>query len=328
MTRDTGKDPHRKLQGLINIAATPFGKDGRVDDAALTANLERMLDAGYDGILIGGTYGEFATMNADERDALFTAAARHVAQRVPLLLCSAAPDLPTVRRLTKVAHDLGGYPMVMPPFVSEVTDAQIEAFFREIAGECSDRVVIYNAPGVGITLSVALIERLAAIPGIVALKQGELQPTVVDQLAGRLSGRIKLFAASDLCIPGPVGAGFDGLSSTNSSAFPQLIAATYRAFRSGDGVRGRALNALWFDYREFARRHGQPQTVKAAMQLRGWTGGSVRRPLLDLDPVAVEQLRVIVERIVRVCAESAAAGVASAKADDARASSNRPVEAL
>jgi 4-hydroxy-tetrahydrodipicolinate synthase len=287
-------------QGLINIAVTPFASDGAIDHRALEENVARVLAAGYDGVLIGGTYGEFATMTPPEREALFETAARSVAGRVPLLLCAAAPDLPTARRLARVAHALGGFPMLTPPYVSEVTDQQVESFFRDITSACSDRVIIYNAPGVAATLGVAQVVRLAAIPGIVGLKQGDLHPTVVDQLVGRIGDRIRLLAASDLAIAGPAGTGFHGLSSTNSCAFPELVGAIYRAFVSGAGDRGRDLNAAWFAYREFARSNGQPQTVKAAMTLRGWRGGTVRAPLCDLDDAARDALRRIVEDILAI----------------------------
>jgi 4-hydroxy-tetrahydrodipicolinate synthase len=287
-------------QGLINIAVTPFAADGSIDHCALDENIARVLAAGYDGVLIGGTYGEFATMTPPEREALFETAARSVAGRVPLLLCAAAPDLPTARRLASRAHALGGFPMLTPPYVSEVTDEQVESFFREIASASSDRVIIYNAPGVAATLGVAQIERLAAIPGIVGLKQGDLQPAVVDQLVGRIGDRIRLIAASDLAIAGPAGTGFHGLSSTNSCALPELVSATYRAFASGAAVRGRELNASWFAYREFARSHGQPQTVKAAMAVRGWRGGSVRAPLRDLGAAERASLRRIIDAILAI----------------------------
>lgn len=76
--------------------------------------------------------------------------------------------------------------------------------------------------------------------------------------------------------------GFDGLSSTNAGALPELILAAYRALERGDAATCRTLHRLWYPYRELARRFGQPQTVKTAMNLRGWGGGHVRRPLFDL----------------------------------------------
>lgn len=286
------------LKGLFNIAVTPFDAAGALDPAALSENLERMLGFGYDGFLIGGTYGEFPTMTLNERAALFRTAAETVAGRAPLLLCSAAADLPTAEALTELAGELGGIPMVTPPFVSEVTDDQIVAFFRLLAKVSRSGLVIYNAPGVGITLSPGLIERLAEIPEIVGVKQGDLSPGVVDALLGRVGGRLRLFCASDLQMAGPVSLGFDGLSSTNAGALPELVLEAFRNFAGGAVGKAAAAQARWFGYREFARRAGQPQTVKAAMALRGWRGGRVRPPLRDLDEAQGAELAAIMDSLV------------------------------
>ena len=48
------------------------------------------------------------------------------------LLCAAGSDLRVVEELAQLAIYLGGIPMVTPPYVSEVTDDQIVAFFRSV----------------------------------------------------------------------------------------------------------------------------------------------------------------------------------------------------
>jgi dihydrodipicolinate synthase/N-acetylneuraminate lyase len=87
-------------------------------------------------------------------------------------------------------------------------------------------------------------------------------------------------------------AGFDGISSTNSGALPELILATFRAIQNGDVKLAIELHRLWFPLRELARKHGQPQTTKAIMNLRGFKGGSVRQPLLDLQGAELEEVAV------------------------------------
>lgn len=160
------------------------------------------------------------------------------------------------------------------------------------------RLVIYNAPGIGITLSAGLIERLSDMDHIIGLKQGDLNATVIDQLSNRLGGRIRLFCASDLAFLGPLAAGFDGLSSTNSCALPEIIRASYRAIEAGDARTATRLHKSWFAYRELARRFGQPQTVKAAMNQRGWPGGIVRSPLQSLTHRQSEELREVLDSIL------------------------------
>ncbi len=210
-----------------------------------------------------------------------------------------------MRELTVLAGELGGLPMVTPPYVSEVTDAQIVAFFRDIAPLSRTGVLVYNAPGIGITLSPGVLEQLADIPGVVGAKQGDLSPTAIDQIANRIGGRIKLFCASDLAFLGPMMCGFDGISSTNSCALPELILGTYRALEKGDAATARDLHRLWYPFRALAREFGQPQTTKAAMNLRGFDGGSVRLPLRDVDAAARAEIGAVLQKL----AEDSQAGI-------------------
>ncbi|WP_026379207.1 dihydrodipicolinate synthase family protein [Afifella pfennigii] len=295
-------ESQERLKGLFNIAVTPFADDGTIDFSALEENLGRVIDLGYDGILIGGTYGEFPTMRLEERAELFGRVMELVGDRLPVMLCTADSDPRAVGELTELASSLGGAPMVTAPYVSEVTEDQIVAFFQAMAPRSRTGIVIYNAPGIGITLSPGVLERLAEIDGIVALKQGDLSPTAIDVLASRLNGRLRLFCASDLAFLGPLSAGFDGLSSTNSCAFPELIRAAYAALAADEAARAGELQRLWYPFRAMARRHGQPQSTKAAMNLRGFRGGRVRPPLRDLDAGARQELAPVVAAIAEASA--------------------------
>lgn len=285
------EESFEKSRGLFNIAVTPFDVVGGINFKALEENIDRVLTMGFDGLLIGGTYGEFAAMDLRERSMLFKHVMSYVGDDVPVLLCTADPDVHIVHELTKLASDLGGLPMVMPPFISEVNEKHIINFFKEVSSTSSTGLMIYNAPGVGINLSVKLIEEICDIDGVVALKQGDLQPLVVDQLVGRLRGKIRLLAASDLVMLGPLALGFDGLSSTNACALPELVKATYDAATNGSSKDAGSLHRQWYAMREVARKYGQPQSTKAAMNLRGWMGGCVRRPLLELNEVAKTEVR-------------------------------------
>ncbi|QOI55591.1 dihydrodipicolinate synthase family protein [Rouxiella badensis] len=288
-----------RLRGIFNITVTPFTARGEFDFAGLARNVERVIALGYDGILIGGTYGEFPTMTTEERAVLFRKVMDVVGDRVPVMLCSAGSDARAVSELTRLAGELGGLPMVTPPFVSEVTHSQIVSFFKQMAPLSRTGILVYNAPGIGITLPPAVLEELADIEGVVGIKQGDLNPTAIDQIANRLGGRLRLFCASDLAFLGPMMCGFDGISTTNSGALPEVILATYRALEKGDAATARELHQLWYPYRVLARRHGQPQLVKAAMNLRGFDGHHVRSPLIDLEEGVIEEVKAELLRLAQ-----------------------------
>jgi len=298
-----------RLRGIFNITVTPFDAQGAIDFPALRENIERVIGLGYDGLLIGGTYGEFPVMTVAERRELFTQVMACVGDRIPVMLCSASSDPRDARELTILASDLGGLPMVTAPFVSEITDAQIISYFKEMAPLSKTGILVYNAPGIGITLSPALLDELADIPNVVGIKQGDLNPTAIDQIANRLRGRLRLFCASDLAFLGPMMAGFDGISTTNSGALPEIIINTFRAVEQGDAATARDLHQLWYDYRALARKYGQPQLVKAAMALRGFNGGTVREPLKPVSEAALAELT----RVMQVLASDPRTGVTLAR---------------
>lgn len=286
-----------RTRGLFNITVTSFNADGSIDTAETSRTIERVLGMGFDGLLIGGTYGEFPTMNPEERLALFSHVMDVVGDRAPVLLCTAHSDPRVVADLTRRAGQMGGLPMVTAPYVTEITEPQIEAFFRQIAPLSATGIMVYNAPGIGITLSPGLIERLCDIEGVVALKQGDLSPGVVDRLAATVCGRIRVLAASDLVFPGAIVAGFDGFSSTNSCALPELILRTWQAFGKGELSQVAGLHRSWYPFRALARAFGQPQTTKAAMRLRGWSQGHVRAPLLPLSDTETARLAEVLDTI-------------------------------
>lgn len=298
-----------RLRGIFNITVTPFDAQGAIDFPALRENIERVIGLGYDGLLIGGTYGEFPVMTVAERRELFTEVMACVGDRIPVMLCSASSDPRDARELTILASDLGGLPMVTAPFVSEITDAQIISYFKEMAPLSKTGILVYNAPGIGITLSPALLDELADIPNVVGIKQGDLNPTAIDQIANRLRGRLRLFCASDLAFLGPMMAGFDGISTTNSGALPEIIINTFRAVERGDAATARDLHQMWYDYRALARKHGQPQLVKAAMALRGFNGGTVREPLKPVSEAALAELT----RVMQALASDPRTGVTLAR---------------
>src|SRR5581483_12067369 len=118
-------DKHLSLKGLFNITVTPFASDGTIDFPSLAQSIERVIGLGYDGLLIGGTYGEFPTMSPQERAELFRRSMQYAAGKVPVMLCTAASDPRITLELTELASTLGGYAMVTAPYVSEVEEDHI-----------------------------------------------------------------------------------------------------------------------------------------------------------------------------------------------------------
>jgi dihydrodipicolinate synthase/N-acetylneuraminate lyase len=78
---------------------------------------------------------------------------------------------------------------------------------------------------------------------------------------------------------------------------PELILAAYRALEAGDAATARDLQRLWYPFRALAREFGQSQATKAAMNLRGFDGGSVRLPLRGLEAAGISRVAKVMREL-------------------------------
>ena len=60
--------------GPMPAVTTPFHADGRINEAGFAANIERLLNDGATGVVVGGCTGEFWALVHDERKRLFEVA--------------------------------------------------------------------------------------------------------------------------------------------------------------------------------------------------------------------------------------------------------------
>ncbi len=285
-----------RLRGVYNIVLTPFRDDFTLDVAALERNINAVLAGGVQGLLVGGTYGEFPSMSTSERKTLIHEAVRIAAARVPVLACTASSSTLECLELTQHAQDTGADgAMLTAPFVTEVADADIIRHFTYIAERTDIGLVLYNNPSIGLVMLPSLLDRLADLPHVVGLKQGATSLPEITATMELIGDRVAVMCGSDTAMLAGLAIGMPGVTSTNSSFIVAIIMETYRAMASGDDDRARASHQRWAPFRVFARRAGQPAAAKAAMDLVGLRGGACRPPLAALGPDARSILRGVLE---------------------------------
>ena len=160
-------------RGYIPAITTPFDASGAIDFVAFARLLEWLHGEGMHGLLVAGTTGEWTSMSAAERCALFAAAGDQLAGKLPLLAgCSGF----TAREVLQFADAAAaarfdGIVVTPPPYIRP-NEQELLAFYAEIDRATPLPVCIYNwPPGTGIDMPLGLLERLTDLPRIVAVKQ-------------------------------------------------------------------------------------------------------------------------------------------------------------
>jgi hypothetical protein len=120
------------LRGIICALCTPMnGVDGSVDMKGLERHIDRMLEAGMDGILVCGGTGEFAMQRAGERRRIAEAAARRIDGQAKFLIHVSAVNTEETTEFARHARDCGADAMLVLPPYFEGPDA--EGVYRHFA---------------------------------------------------------------------------------------------------------------------------------------------------------------------------------------------------
>ncbi len=294
--RSDAKDFARaNMRGIWAAALTPFLPGGAIDEQGFRRNLRHWItDLGIDGVFVAGKQGEFFSLTVQERKRLFEIAAEECAGKAGTVMSCSDQNLDVVVDLARHAEAVGADSIVVHAPVLHFVhrqDAILEAYYRHVAEATELGIALWSHPDSGYLMSPQLCARLADIPNVVAIKYSVPRPMYAEltRLAGdRL---IVSTASEDEWLDNIVELGW---RLYLCSSPPYLLqTATDRRMRdytdlafAGRIVEARAVRDSLEPVRKAlksTRPPDKPQSHQKYWQdLLGQTGGSVRRPMLDL----------------------------------------------
>src|SRR5690606_39279123 len=124
---------------------TPFTADGRLDVDAWQRLIERQIAAGTNALVVAGSTGEAAMLDAVEYATLIREAVGVVQGRVPVLAGSGASGTDGTIRQTALATEQGidAALVVTPPYVRP-TQSGLIAHYNAVAGHSHGPVLPYH----------------------------------------------------------------------------------------------------------------------------------------------------------------------------------------
>jgi 4-hydroxy-tetrahydrodipicolinate synthase len=270
--------------GVIPALLTPFGEDLELALDRLTAQAQRLQDAGIEHVVVCGTMGEAPSLTGEERRAVIDAAlATGLTVTVGVSAATTAAAVANVEQAVAAgAHGV----MCLPPTTYEATERELHAWYEAIAGALP--VMAYNNPEASRLDMPA--EVIAGLPGITAVKECSGDARRIARLLELRDDLEVLVGGDDWALEG-YAAGAVGWVSGIANVFPHECLELERAVMGGDLARARA---LWPKLAPLARLDMDPrlvQSFKAALELTGGYGGPVRPPRLPLTEEDMDRVR-------------------------------------
>lgn len=272
------------LHGVNLAMQTPFRADGSIDFHMVDTLIDQYVDAGVHGLVLGSGTGQHPYLTEAECNQLYEMGAKRIAGRCHLICQTSALNVDDVIRRSRHAESIGAHGiMVLPPYFEGPSDDDgLFAFYEEVDAAVGIDIVGYNIPQTtGITVSLALLKRLAELPHFNYIKDSSGDLTTHQE---HLRTSIQVLNGADPIavysfMGGAVGAvwGAANYMPRESLELFQLVQAQRHVEALALWQRMlRSLLLIWEgDY---------PQKVLYASQLRGYGLGHVRKPLRPLSP--------------------------------------------
>ena len=292
------------LRGVLPPLVTPFHPDGALDLASFEANLESYAVEDLAGYVVLGSNGEAASLEEDEKLALLRAARRRAGSRLVIAGTGLESTRATIAFTAKAADTGADAALVLTPsaFKSHMTLDALRRHYEAVAEASPISVMLYSFPAVtGLAFPSGLAAAVAGHPRIVGMKESSGDVGLLGRIVASVPASFSVACGSapafypSLCVGAMAGI----LAVANCA--PRPVAALYRAFSSADHARARRIQEVLTPLAVAVTATHGVAGLKAAVDLSGRRGGSVRAPLLPVAPAVRDELRRLLD-----AAESAA----------------------
>lgn len=272
-------------KGVLPALTTPFTEGDKIDTEVFRKSVTAQVDAGINGIVIGGSLGEASTLTAEERKDLLILGKEIVQGKVPVVINIAEQSTRVALSEVEAAERYGADGlMVLPPMRYRSDDRETLEYFKTIARNTSLPIMIYNNPhDYKIEVSLQMFDELVKFDHVQAVKESTRDITNVTRLKNRFGNRIRILCGVDTLALEALAAGADGWVAGLGNAFPRETVAIYRLMTSGRYLEALEIYRWFMPLLEFDIRPKLVQYIKLAAAQTGLGTEYVRAPRLTLD---------------------------------------------
>jgi dihydrodipicolinate synthase/N-acetylneuraminate lyase len=278
--------------GVFPALTTKFTADDKLDLPLFEKNLKAQLDAGVDGIILGGTLGEASVLSNDEKFELVRFAVSKVG-KVPVIMNIAEGSTRDALALAKEAEKNGARGLMMlPPMRYKSDHRETVTYFKTVANATSLPIMIYNNPvDYKIEVTLDMFDELQSAVNIQAVKESTRDVSNVTRMINRFGDRFKILCGVDTLALEELQMGAHGWVAGLVCAFPRETVAIFKLAKAGRMAEALKIYRWFMPLLELDIHPKLVQYIKLAEMQVGIGSETVRAPRLTL--IGEERDRVL-----------------------------------
>jgi 4-hydroxy-tetrahydrodipicolinate synthase len=281
------------FSGSLVAIVTPMRPDGAIDLDAWARLLDFHLASGTNGIVVGGTSGESATLREAELGELAQLACAQVRGRAAVLVgAGTSSTATTVERIGRLCElPIDGLLLVTPAY-NRPTQEGLYRHFAAAAAAAAKPIVLYNVPArTAVDMLPETVARLSKLPGIVGVKEAVPQVSRVRELLDVTPRGFAVLSGDDATARAAIGSGARGVISVTANVAPRAMSDMVAAALAGEQARAEGLDALLEGLHRELFVEANPIPAKWTLAQMGLIGPALRLPLTPLAEAHHPQVR-------------------------------------
>jgi len=266
---------------MVTAMITPMTPDGAVDfDGAARLADYLVTDMRNDALVLNGTTGEAPTTTDAEKERLIRVVLEAVGSRAQVVAGVGTNITAHTIELARSAERAGAHGLlVVTPYYNKPPQPALEAHFTAVADATGLPMLIYDIPGrTAAAVATDTLVRLAAHPRIIGVKDAKDDPSATSHVLARTD--LIYYCGTDMLNLPWLSLGAVGFVSVVGHVVGDRLREMIDAFSTGDVGRARQLHYDLIPVYDGMFRNQGAVMAKAALDLFGLPGGSVRGPLL------------------------------------------------
>ncbi|MEQ9345909.1 MAG: dihydrodipicolinate synthase family protein [Thalassospira sp.] len=286
--------------GVFPAVATQMNEDGSIDFDMTAEQIEALIDAGVDGLVMLGSVGENTALEPDEKIAVLKLAVEITKGRIPVLSGVAEFSTQAAIRYVKTCEELGADGlMLLPGMVYTADPRENIEHFRTVAGATKLPIMIYNNPGAyRIDIKPEEFNQLADVENLVAIKESSGDPRRITDIHNACGDRFVLFCGMDDLVMETQVLGAVGWISGFTDAFPKESVALWKLLSEGKYKEALTIYR-WFTPILHMDVHAKlVQYIKLAQEMTGVGKPHVRAPRLALVGEELETIKATIQKAI------------------------------
>jgi 4-hydroxy-tetrahydrodipicolinate synthase len=277
------------FKGSIPALVTPF-RNGKVDDKAFVAMVERQIENGTHALVPCGTTGESTTLSHEEHRHVVELCVKTARGRVPVIAGAGSNSTEEAIGLLQHAKAVGAHAaLVVNPYYNRPTQEGIYAHYKTLSEAVQQPIFLYNVPvRTGSDMTPELIGRLSKLPNVIGIKDASADLSRVARHTALCGKDFIQISGEDPTAVGFNAQGGVGCISVTANVAPQQCAIMQNAMLQGDYGLARKINDTLARLHRALFLEASPAPAKYALARLGLCTEEVRLPLVPVQSQSVK----------------------------------------